>query len=82
MTIAILEAVFGTLATIFFIWACWNEKRLIAWEDKTPDPVGKTIAKAFPKELQTMDFKIGDHVRGTAGSQGYYTQPGELLEPL
>lgn len=25
-------------------------------------------------------FKIGDHVRGTAGSQGYYTQPGELLE--
>ena len=27
-------------------------------------------------------IKIGDHVRGTAGSQGYYTQPGELLEPL
>lgn len=25
-------------------------------------------------------FKIGDHVRGTAGSQGKYTQPGELLE--
>jgi hypothetical protein len=44
--------------------------------------VGKTIAKAFPKELQTMDFKIGDHVRGTAGSQGYYTQPGELLEAV
>ena len=38
----------------------------------SPDPVGKTIAKAFPKELQTMDFTIGDHVRGTAGSQGYY----------
>lgn len=29
-----------------------------------------------------MDFKIGDHVRGTAGSQGYYTQPGELLEAV
>ena len=35
MTIAILEAVFGTLATIFFIWACWNEKRLIAWRINT-----------------------------------------------
>ena len=44
--------------------------------------MGKTIAKAFPKELQTLDFKIGDHVRGTAGSQGYYTQPGELLEAV
>lgn len=27
-------------------------------------------------------IKIGDHVRGTAGSQGYYTQPGELLEAV
>lgn len=27
-------------------------------------------------------FKVGDHVRGTAGSQGYYTQPGELLEAV
>lgn len=27
-------------------------------------------------------FKPGDHVRGTAGSQGYYTQPGELLEAV
>lgn len=25
-------------------------------------------------------FKVGNHVRGTAGSQGKYTQPGELLE--
>lgn len=24
-------------------------------------------------------FKPGDHVRGAAGSQGYYTRPGELL---
>lgn len=23
-------------------------------------------------------IKPGDHVRGVAGSQGYYTQPGEL----
>lgn len=28
------------------------------------------------------EIKIGDHVRGTAGSQGYYTQPGELLEAV
>ena len=27
-------------------------------------------------------IEIGDHVRGTAGSQGYYTQPGELLEAV
>ena len=27
-------------------------------------------------------FKPGDHVRGTAGSQGKYTQPGELLEAV
>lgn len=27
-------------------------------------------------------IKIGDHVRGAAGSQGYYTQPGELLEAV
>lgn len=27
-------------------------------------------------------IKIGDHVRGTAGSQGKYTQPGELLEAV
>lgn len=27
-------------------------------------------------------FKVGDHVRGAAGSQGYYTQPGELLEAV
>ena len=26
------------------------------------------------------EIKIGDHVRGAVGSQGYYTQPGELLE--
>ena len=44
--------------------------------------MGKTIAKAFPKEMQTIDFKIGNHDRGTAGSQGYYTQPGELLEAV
>lgn len=29
-----------------------------------------------------MRFNPGDHVRGTAGSQGYYTQPGELLETV
>lgn len=28
------------------------------------------------------EIKIGDHVRGTAGSQGKYTQPGELLEAV
>ena len=27
-------------------------------------------------------IKIGDHVRGAVGSQGYYTQPGELLEAV
>ena len=27
-------------------------------------------------------FKVGDHVRGAVGSQGYYTQPGELLEAV
>lgn len=27
-------------------------------------------------------FKPGDHVRGAAGSQGKYTQPGELLEAV
>ncbi|MBS5873454.1 MAG: hypothetical protein KIC46_04965 [Clostridiales bacterium] len=27
-------------------------------------------------------FKVGDHVRGAAGSQGKYTQPGELLEAV
>ncbi len=27
-------------------------------------------------------IKVGDHVRGTAGSQGYYTQPSELLEAV
>lgn len=27
-------------------------------------------------------IKVGDHVRGAAGSQGYYTQPGELLEAV
>ena len=28
------------------------------------------------------EIKIGDHVRGAVGSQGYYTQPGELLEAV
>ena len=27
-------------------------------------------------------FKPGDHVRGAAGSQGKYTQPGERLEAV
>ena len=27
-------------------------------------------------------FKVGDHVRGAVGSQGKYTQPGELLEAV
>lgn len=27
-------------------------------------------------------IKIGDRVRGAAGSQGKYTQPGELLEAV
>lgn len=27
-------------------------------------------------------IEIGDHVRGAVGSQGYYTQPGELLEAV
>lgn len=27
-------------------------------------------------------FKVGDHVRGAAGSQGKYTQHGELLEAV
>ena len=31
-------------------------------------------------EAAKREIKIGDHVRGAAGSQGYYTQPGELLE--
>lgn len=33
-------------------------------------------------EAAKREIKIGDHVRGTAGSQGYYTQPGELLEAV
>lgn len=33
-------------------------------------------------ETAKREIKIGDHVRGTAGSQGYYTQPGELLEAV
>lgn len=27
-------------------------------------------------------IKIGDHVHGAVGSQGYYTQPGELPEAV
>lgn len=27
-------------------------------------------------------FKADSHVRGVAGSQGYYTQPSELLEAV
>ena len=33
-------------------------------------------------EAAKREIKIGDHVRGAAGSQGYYTQPGELLEAV
>ena len=52
MTIAILEAVFGTLATIFFIWACWNEKRLIAWEDKHLIPWAEQLQKRFQRSCR------------------------------
>lgn len=31
-------------------------------------------------EKTEREITIGDHVRGAAGSQGKYTQPGELLE--
>lgn len=33
-------------------------------------------------ETAKREIKIGDHVRGAVGSQGYYTQPGELLEAV
>ena len=33
-------------------------------------------------EKTEREIKIGDHVRGAVGSQGYYTQPGELLEAV
>lgn len=33
-------------------------------------------------EAAKREITIGDHVRGAAGSQGYYTQPGELLEAV
>lgn len=33
-------------------------------------------------EAAKREIKIGDHVRGAVGSQGYYTQPGELLEAV
>ena len=36
MTIAILEAVSGTLAAGIVIWACWNEKQLIAVNHNKP----------------------------------------------
>ncbi len=57
MTIAILEAVFGTLATIFFIWACWNEKRLIAWEDKHLIPWAKQLQKRFLRSCRQWNSK-------------------------
>ena len=33
-------------------------------------------------ETAKREITIGDHVRGAVGSQGYYTQPGELLEAV
>ncbi len=33
-------------------------------------------------EKTEREITIGDHVRGAAGSQGKYTQPGELLEAV
>lgn len=33
-------------------------------------------------ETAKREITIGDHVHGAAGSQGYYTQPGELLEAV
>lgn len=33
-------------------------------------------------ETAKREIKIGDHVRGASGSQGKYTQPGELLEAV
>lgn len=48
--------------------------------------MGKTIAKAFPKELQAMDFKIGDHVKGISNPQDKdspaFTRKGELLDAI
>lgn len=52
MTVAILEAVFGTFATAFIIWACWNEKQLIAWEDKYLITWAKQLKKHFKRSYR------------------------------
>lgn len=52
MTVAILEAVFGTLAAGLVIWACWNEKRLITWEDKHLIPWAKQFQKRFQRSCR------------------------------
>lgn len=52
MTVAILEAVFGTLAAGLVIWACWNEKQLIAWEDKHLIPWAKQLQKRFQRSCR------------------------------
>lgn len=52
MTVAILEAVFGTLAAGLVIWACWNENQLIAWEDKYLIPWAKQLKKHFKRSCR------------------------------
>ena len=57
MTIAILEAVSGTLAAGIVIWACWNEKQLIAWEDKHLIPWAKQLQKRFLRSCSQWNSK-------------------------